>query len=340
MKQLLHQIGWAVLGICLSIAPVQAQEKANDFFNLIPYGSLHLSVSFQPGAKAKSASTLSLSGSLGILADNAGTFEPSFFITSSFLKGEIGTSLIPVGRPNTRFEVALGAACTYSGGNQRTQVQHYTFGNTFHANSAAHVLLPYSNSLTLGTHFVFSKDRSQQIGFTCLKLKMPSKDMYMNSLSFHYYNDGVPFGWLGLADTFDRWWTGGGSIEYVLDRNTDFRNPSRNQWRFAMGFDKFTGGGKTATSDAYGFVNRVLIRQVDYTLSEYKEIFYNRGIFFAEVQFGRFAGRLSTSSDLFDVQHLIHTIRKDAFHVKYEKTPKLVVTRFGAAFAPNFILEQ
>ncbi|MEM1319785.1 MAG: polymorphic toxin type 23 domain-containing protein [Bacteroidota bacterium] len=81
------------------------------------------------------------------------------------------------------------------------------------------------NAIYLSTIFILNNHRrNQTIG---------SASMSFGDFSFTYYNDGGPFfGDVGIADSFDRWWTGGLCLFF-------HNNKSYNVAEFS--FDQFTG---------------------------------------------------------------------------------------------------
>lgn len=77
----------------------------------------------------------------------------------------------------------------------------------------------------LGVNFIMNNHvRHQTVGAIVINYK---------NVSINYYNDGgMPLNLLGLGDSFDRWWTGGGGIYYHSIRKNNL---------FELTFDQFTG---------------------------------------------------------------------------------------------------
>ncbi|MEP7197028.1 MAG: hypothetical protein ABI851_10950 [Saprospiraceae bacterium] len=93
----------------------------------------------------------------------------------------------------------------------------------------------YNSSLTLGSNFITNiNGRHQQVGFARISIWQAA---------IHYYNDGTPFQHLFIGDGKDRWWTGGGFIQYGNDRMIVPEDPEMKRFRFSFvaGFDRFTG---------------------------------------------------------------------------------------------------
>jgi|GEM_PF-1369326 len=107
------------------------------------------------------------------------------------------------------------------------QIENRTF-NYFHRSAIIH---NYSSSLTLGSNFITNfNGRNQQIGFAKATIE---------KLSVGYYNDGTPFNFIFTGDGRDRWWTGGGFLQYGNDIIPT--GSTGDRFSFAVGFDRFTG---------------------------------------------------------------------------------------------------
>ncbi len=87
---------------------------------------------------------------------------------------------------------------------------------------------PFIASVGAGSCFIngISHKRNQQIGYGIVGLWMGQ---------VYYYNDGAPFGGIGLGDRYDRWWTGGGQIGFYYLNDNFFIS------EIALRYDKFTG---------------------------------------------------------------------------------------------------
>ena len=199
------------LGLIPNVLHSQCADPANDLCGVIPYFNFKLGINLLPLSKAKSGTHMTLSGSMGLMLPKR-NFQPNVLLSATLIRGDIGTSLLPIGKPEMRFEGVFTIAGTYSGGNPFMTPELTTMARTFHIGSASNIYLPTSDALTLGTHFVFSKNSVQQLGFVNLKLQNDGAGLKPGVI-LHYYNDGIPFHLLGLGDAFDRWWTGGGNIE-------------------------------------------------------------------------------------------------------------------------------
>lgn len=81
----------------------------------------------------------------------------------------------------------------------------------------------FIGSATGGTSFVLNNSgRNQQVGFVQLRAV---------NVSFQFYNDVGKFKKLGIADGYDRWWTGGGNLSIgTLDQ----------KYQFTIAMDVFT----------------------------------------------------------------------------------------------------
>ncbi|MDL2303306.1 hypothetical protein LJC28_02810, partial [Dysgonomonas sp. OttesenSCG-928-D17] len=94
-------------------------------------------------------------------------------------------------------DVTISPALTWGSGDYKSVTL-----NAFNNNSASGVTNDYKHSLTLGTNLVFnSAGRNQRVGYLGFK---------SGDVDFNFYNDVIPF----LGDRNDRWWTGGGSLNF------------------------------------------------------------------------------------------------------------------------------
>ncbi|MCB0643850.1 MAG: hypothetical protein KDC44_19515, partial [Phaeodactylibacter sp.] len=145
----------------------------------------------------------------------------------------------------------------------------------------------------------------------------------------------------GLGDAFDRWWTGGGNIETFFFHSFFPKNNGDQQFKYSLnaGFDKFTGGGKTAINDPFKFANHILLKDVDYTGEDYNEIFYNRGVFFIGFGIGRFLFEFDVPIVEIDVQDIIHKIRIDSYHPKYESRKENLFRYLRYSFVPRVLFD-
>lgn len=128
----------------------------------------------------------------------------------------INALMINIGQPNNGLQISN---------------QLITPFNSFSSNA---VYDDFTNSLALGTCFVFNNhNRNQIIGFFNVNIA--------RVVRIGYYNDGVPFGGFGLADRFDRWWTGGGYMEVYFNQGFGNEDSYLANTLISYQFDRFTG---------------------------------------------------------------------------------------------------
>lgn len=78
-----------------------------------------------------------------------------------------------------------------------------------HMDSGTGMENTYQYSGTIGTSLILNNNnRNQQVGFVQLRA---------NDFGFQFYNDFGGFKKIGIADGYDRWWTGGGKV--ILGNN-------------------------------------------------------------------------------------------------------------------------
>lgn len=92
-----------------------------------------------------------------------------------------------------------------------------------HLDSGSGMVDHFKYSGSIGTNIIRNNSgRNQQVGFTQLRAF---------SGSFSFYNDFGGFQKIGIADGYDRWWTGGGNLT-IGSRNSEFQ--------LVIGSDVFT----------------------------------------------------------------------------------------------------
>ncbi|MFZ1496617.1 MAG: hypothetical protein WAS72_06135 [Saprospiraceae bacterium] len=170
---------------------------------------------------------------------------------------------------------------------------------------------PFNYSINAASTFIWNtkignkaegineKYRAQQIGYIGLTF---------DDFQMGYYNDGPPFDdWFGLGDAFDRYWTGGGFLEYNL--GGIYIGSPENFFtivpkRIGIYFDKFTGYEK----DVYEVANVLLLRNVVY--KNPKNSSFNRGIIGAKLAWENDVSLNIAYIDRYnlDVQNYIHNL--------------------------------
>ena len=163
---------------------------------------------------------------------------------------------------------------------------------------------PYSYSISSGTDFIFSTDKSkssQRAGFL---------NLHLHTIQVSYYNDGgTPFEQTTLGDGKDRFYSSGALISYN-------GNPNNVINLIELTFHKFTG----YTKNAFEVSNNLDLAFVNYNNSEQK--YYNKSLWSLNIGnpergFGATLNRYNYTN--WDVQHLIHFSKLNSYHlVPYE----------------------
>lgn len=129
----------------------------------------------------------------------------------------------------------------------------------------------YKYSATLGTSMILNNSgRNQQVGFLQLRA---------TDFAFQFYNDFGGFKKIGIADGYDRWWTGGG--KFVLGNNN-------SSYQMIAASDVFTAETDSdsefdeataeqslkdfKSTNSGGFFNRAKNRLSNYTPAEASEV--------------------------------------------------------------------
>lgn len=138
-------------------------QEVNDFERITPYFNVKLIVGVplvnRWSKRNAFLPNVSLSGSAGAQV-SASHIQGHFMLTATFLRGGLGTSLIPLGQTDTRFEAVATAALTTVwdsiGGRQNPMNLMIP---TFHSRSAAYIPMVHGFGGSIGSHFVFCKTR-------------------------------------------------------------------------------------------------------------------------------------------------------------------------------------
>lgn len=143
--------------------------------------------------------------------------------------------------------------------------------------------IPYKYSGSIATSFIFTNNNFQRVG---------SINFRIGDIALGYFNDGPPFdGWIGACtgDGEDRWFTGGGYIEYSDNRNSYY-------WYF----ERFTGYNPFA----FKVSNLLMLTNTIYSKDE--EL-YNLGSTGIGIKSKSFQASINLlGNDKIDIQNLIH----------------------------------
>lgn len=130
---------------------------------------------------------------------------------------------------NSQIDIINGFSISLGGAKKPLHIQHEN--KNFHFFYRSALVQDYNSSLTIGTNFISNfNGRHQQIGFARISIW---------KAVLAYYNDGTPYQYTLTGDGKDRWWTGGGYLQYGNDRLVD--TTASKRFSFAIGFDRFTG---------------------------------------------------------------------------------------------------
>lgn len=176
------------------------------------------------------------------------------------------------------------------------------FFRTLHTGDFYNVATSKRNLLLLTSNLILNNHKRNQV--------VGSVTASFGQFTFNYYNDGAaPFTIIPLADNFDRYWTGGGSI---------FIHTSQGVNRAELNFDQFTG----YTPLLYELSNLIGINLPLYTdsargsLSTFNTSAYQLKIF-TDNNFALDAGMvgsLQKNGRYYGIQDLIHMALKMSLH--------------------------
>jgi len=159
---------------------------------------------------------------------------------------------------------------------------------------------PLDYSFSLGTTFIngLNHKRNQQLG------TFSASSPY---IQIQYYNDDIPFGWLALADRYDRYWTGGGLIGFYWKNNNSYITD------FVLRYDNYTGYQRNL------FEVSQLLNIDNLPYLEKEQQMFNQARFQYKVGIKNFFHfNFSIYEPLYsDFQNLIHyNISKNPFHAR------------------------
>ena len=237
------------------------------------------------GQRRTTTYTLSVSAGLGqYIGDN---LLAAYQFNANLYRGGLGNSMLYSSQ--NRIQLDLVNAFSMTAG-----LKTYSFRRpiyTWTPNYAQSLSNPYRHAATFSTNFVWNNHgRAQQIGSVCLT----SGDAMLG-----YYNDGMPFNWIGLADNYDRYWTGGGYLHIVV---------LPTKYQAILRFDKFTGFGR----DAFELANALRLR---YTLyHDIEQMAYNQGRLNLSIIHPHGTAFNLSLHNRFDVQDMIHRAMRQVYH--------------------------
>lgn len=167
-----------------------------------------------------------------------------------------------------------------------------------------------SKSLSLASNFIVNnRGRNQVYG---------SLNLQYHSVRLVYFNDATPFHWLKLADGKDRWWTGGGYLEFNVNKNEHLTS---NKY-LRVGFNRFTW----ENDDAYKLSTKLGLKFIPTTKEKVNSLINNFGNWFISYQNENGRLNLELNNLLPDGQDLIHSFFNYSKHSTV--SPKSVSLRY------------
>ena len=159
-------------------------------------------------------------GALSVMGIKDEHFTLHYGPSLSIYTKTIGANLNPlVGDIQIDFTNTFSVGCGWDG-----LVSYDKQLRTLHSGDFYNLVTQQRYAVFLSTNFLLNNHRRNQI--------LGSLSGTVGDFSFDYNNDGVPFGNIGIADAFDRYWTGGGTI--FIHNTKGFNNVE-------LGYDQFTG---------------------------------------------------------------------------------------------------
>lgn len=179
---------------------------------------------------------------------------------------------------------------------------------------------PFNYYINIATTHIFRLSKfatPNYLGKNRFSQRVGSFSVGTPGFDLNYYNDATPFQWLGLGDGKDRYWTGGGFVNFHLnnyyDTSTEGKTFDNRLLRNVfIGFDRFTGH----YPESFEVANALRLNNVPY--GDKTQAFFNKGRFYAGVESASIPGFAPVFSlndrNEFDVQYFIHHKRKQPVH--------------------------
>jgi hypothetical protein len=148
-----------------------------------------------------------MSGTAGVgVSRKFDAIQPGVNLAVNFYNGGIGA------REDSNmmhYDTVLTGKITAGGGKGNPMTVY-----PLHLDSGTGLVDNYKYSATLGANLILNNsNRNQKVGFLQLRA---------GDFSFQTYNDFGGFKKIGIADGYDRWWTGGGNVT-VGARNSEYQ---------------------------------------------------------------------------------------------------------------------
>jgi hypothetical protein len=211
----------------------------------------------------------------------------TYQLTARLYRGGLGNSLLPSRQNDLQLDIAnsFGLTGGYGRSFRDRPIHHWS------ATYPSAMTNPFLNSMTLATNLIWNRQgRSQQGGFMGIAL---------GNTCIGYFNDGPPFHLTATGDTYDRWWTGSGYVQYFGGDRFG---------TFLAHFDKFTG----FQPNAYELSQALRLNNVMYRDFEYMT--YNRGRIGMTWVHSSGVGINASIHNRYDIQDFIHRVMKYPFH--------------------------
>ena len=167
-------------------------------------------------------------------------------------------------------------------------------------------IIPYSSnaSFTIASNFILNNhNRNQYYGSFTLQ-PIP----YMR---VQYYNDGGSFiSHLKLGDTWDRWWTGGGFVEF----GNDFNGTAKQAFpKIRLSYNRFTWENEKL----FKFFSLLGLPLIPLSEEKKDKVFFNSGQYSLRVSWRNEDFILKANNIFPDGQDYIHRLLKSSKHNTY-----------------------
>ena len=273
----------------------------------------------------KGASNFSASAGVGVsqvLGGRDVQVTPSYQLNANFYSNGIGNNLH---RNKRKFQIDFinSLALTFGVG-QLDRAPRDMEIRTFNAMTSPTIRSNYYKfSATIGSNFVNNMNhRNQQVGFLGVDI--------WKVVKLGYYNDGPIFDKIGLGDSYDRWWTGGGFFEldgralakvfyWMAGKDIPDTLHYLLDTRYQIAYERFTGN----VQDAYRGANYLGMSNVPPKSTD--ESLFNRGYLKFSVRHSDgWTAHYSILAPKKDFQDMIHDKSGKARHFSAARKERLL----------------
>tara|TARA_Y100000310_G_C20628048_1_gene787049 strand:+ start:768 stop:1712 length:945 start_codon:yes stop_codon:yes gene_type:complete len=187
-------------------------------------------------------------------------------------------------------------------GNNRIQLTEHYLDQTYLKNASI-IPLKSNSSLTVSTNFLFNFDKRSQL-YGCILGQV-------GRLRIQHYNDGgIIMTPLKLGDGRDRWWTGGGFIEYGYSIHDNSLSTSFKLNKIRFEFDRYTW----SNDEGYKMATQSGLSEIPVPQNRFEDALTNTGKYSITLLFNQSEISVDAFNVFRDLQDVLHDVGGLAKH--------------------------